>query len=179
MENPFMNNQNETTNNQTTQPDSTSNAAPTKDLFIHLYSDKALTTPCDPITEITDELFDLAGKMFATMRKNRGVGLSANQVGVNKRFCVVLLDNGNRTLAMVNPVIISKSKEKVKLYEGCLSAPKIFPPVKRHQRVVVEFTTLKGEKTAFEMTDIDARIIQHELDHLDGKTVVDPYRQIR
>ncbi len=116
--------------------------------------------------------------MFATMRKNRGVGLSANQVGINKQFCVVLLDNGNRAMALVNPVIISKSKEKEKLYEGCLSAPKIFPPVKRHKKVVVEFQNLKGDRVVLEMTDIDARIIQHELDHLAGKTVVDPYRKI-
>lgn len=113
------------------------------------------------------------------MRLNHGVGLSANQVGINKQFCVVSLENNTRQMALINPKIIFKSKEKVKLWEGCLSAPTIYPPMKRHQRVVVQFQNLAGEKCVFEMTDIDARIIQHELDHLAGKMVIDSYRSIK
>lgn len=117
--------------------------------------------------------------MLATMRINRGVGLSANQVGINKQFCVVSLENNTRQMALINPVIISRSKEKVKLYEGCLSAPTIYPPIKRSQKIIVQFQNLKGEKCVFEMTDIDARIIQHELDHLAGRMVIDSYRSLK
>lgn len=117
--------------------------------------------------------------MLATMRLNRGVGLSANQVGINKQFCVVSLDNNTTQMALINPVIIYRSKEKVKLYEGCLSAPTIYPPTKRHKKIIVQFQNLKGDKCVFEMTDIDARIIQHELDHLAGKMTIDSYRSIK
>lgn len=148
-------------------------------LRIHPYSDAALTTPCTPVTVIDEALVELAGKMLAQMKLNRGVGLSANQVGINKTFCVVALEGGKTLMAMINPTIIKASKEKVKLYEGCLSAPGIYPPVKRHKEVMVQFQNLKGEKCVFEMTDLDARIIQHEIDHLNGKMVIDPYRSIK
>lgn len=153
--------------------------APTDKLSIRLYTDPCLQTPCEPITVIDDSLIELAGKMLATMRLNRGVGLSANQVGINKQFCVVSLDGGKMPMALINPIIIKRSKEKVKLYEGCLSAPTIYPPIKRSQKIIVQFQNLKGDKTVFEMTDIDARIIQHELDHLAGRMVIDSYRSLK
>lgn len=148
-------------------------------LRIHLYSEPVLQTPCEPVTVIDEALVELAGKMLAQMKINRGVGLSANQIGVNKKFCVVAFDGGKQLMVLINPTIIKASKEKVKLYEGCLSAPGIYPPVKRHKEVMVQFQNLKGEKCVYEMTDLDARIIQHEIDHLNGKMVVDPYRSIK
>ncbi len=146
-----------------------------ENLFIRIYTDPILHKPCQPVMVIDDALMELAGKMLVIMRKNRGVGLSANQVGVDKQFCVVNLDGGKTQLALINPKIIEHSKKKVLLYEGCLSAPKNFPPAKRYDRVVVQFQDFQGEVVTYEMTDIDARIIQHELDHLNGITVVDNY----
>jgi peptide deformylase len=165
---------------QTSQDAQTSQIiAPSDKLYIRLYTDKVLQTTCEPVTVIDDSLMELAGKMIATMRINRGVGLSANQVGINKQFCVVSLEKGTRQMALINPIIIHKSKERIKLYEGCLSAPGVYPPTKRYQKVVVQFQNLKGDKSVFEMTDLDARIIQHELDHLAGKMVIDSYRSIK
>lgn len=146
-----------------------------ENLYIRIYTDPILHKKCEPVTVIDDALVELAGKMLVIMRKNRGVGLSANQIGVDKQFCVVNLDGGKTQLAMINPKIIEHSKKRILLYEGCLSAPKIFPPSKRYDRVVVQFQDFQGEVVTYEMTDMDARIIQHEIDHLNGKTVVDNY----
>lgn len=145
------------------------------DLFVVLYTDPILHKPVKQVEVIDDALMELAGQMLVTMRRYHGVGLSANQVGIDKNFCVVSLENNTKQLALINPKIIDTSKKKVLLYEGCLSAPRVFPPMKRHQSVIVEFQDFSGGKNVYEFTDLDARIIQHELDHLSGKTVVDPY----
>jgi len=144
-------------------------------LVVVLYKDPILHKPCQNVVIIDEPLIDLAGQMLVTMQRYRGVGLSANQVGLDKNFCVAAFDGGKKQMALINPKIIGHSKKKVLLYEGCLSAPKVFPPVKRYQSVTVQFQTFTGEVVTYEFTDMDARIIQHELDHLAGKTVVDPY----
>lgn len=150
-------------------------AVTTDKLFLRLYTDPVLHKPCQPITVIDDALIELAGKMLVIMKQNRGVGLSANQVGVDKHFCVVSLENNTKQFAMINPKILSTSGKKVLLYEGCLSAPKNWPPKKRYEKVRVQFQNFTGEVVEYEMTDLDARIIQHEVDHLNGITVVDDY----
>ena len=148
-------------------------------LGILLYTDKSVHIPTEHVTDITSELVEQVSKMLFCMVENRGVGVSANQVGINKRFCVASLNNGTSQLTLINPVIIERSKKKILLQEGCLSAPRIWLPTKRAQRIVVKFTSLKGEENEYEMTDIDARIIQHEVDHLDGKLITDRFIPIK
>ena len=147
-------------------------------LGVLLYTDSILHRPTEQVDDIDDDLLDTLSKMLFCMKENTGVGLSANQVGINRRFCVVSLNNGQSQMAMINPIIVERSTKKILLNEGCLSAPRIWLPTKRHQKVKVKFTSLTGEENEYEMTDNDARIIQHECDHLDGKMITDAVLKI-
>ena len=103
---------------------------------------------------------------------NGGVGLAAPQVGVNKRLIVVSLmktydDETYRTIAMVNPEIIEHAEHKVKWEEGCLSVPGETGDVERWEWVKVSFIDPEGRKYALRLESLAARIVQHEIDHLD------------
>jgi peptide deformylase len=143
------------------------------ELFIRLYTDPILHKPCEPVTDLNEELFDILGKMVVCMIKNRGTGLSANQIGISKQFCVVNLDNGQIQLALINPKVISESKEKITMFESCLSIPGVKVRIKRPKEVVVDYIDLKDEKRGLQLTELDARIVLHEIDHLRGKIITD------
>jgi len=142
-------------------------------IYIRYYKDPVLREICKPVEKVDDYLFDLAGKMMACMVNNRGVGLSANQVGIPIQFCVISVENNTRQMALINPVIESKSDDTELLSEGCLSLPTVYIPVERHKQIVVKFQDLSGEEQVYEFTDLDARIVQHELDHLNGRLICD------
>lgn len=104
---------------------------------------------------------------------NGGVGLAAPQIGTNKRIIVVSLmrdyeDEGYRTIAMLNPEIIEHSEEKCTSEEGCLSVPGESGDVKRWTWIKVTFLDPEGKKYALKLENLAARIVQHEIDHLDG-----------
>ncbi len=110
--------------------------------------------------------------------KNGGVGLAAPQVGVNKRIIVVSLmkdydDENFRTIPMINPVIVSHSEETTCDQEGCLSIPGESGDVVRWAEVDIEFYNIEGRKFALHLKDLAARIVQHEIDHLDGVLFTD------
>ncbi len=109
---------------------------------------------------------------------NGGVGLAAPQVGVNKRLIVVSLmktydDETYRTIAMVNPEIIEHAENKVKWEEWCLSVPGETGDVERWEWVKVSFIDPEGRKYALRLESLAARIVQHEIDHLDGVLFTD------
>ncbi len=109
---------------------------------------------------------------------NGGVGLAAPQIGVNKRIIVVSLmrdydDENYRTIAMVNPEIIEHSVERCIDKEWCLSVPWESGEVERWVWVKLSFLDFEGKKYALKLTDLAARIVQHEIDHLDGVLFVD------
>ena len=109
---------------------------------------------------------------------NGGVGLAAPQVGVNKRLIVVSLmktydDETYRTIAMVNPEIIEHAEHKVKWEEWCLSVPGETGDVERWEWVKVSFIDPEGRKYALRLESLAARIVQHEIDHLDGVLFTD------
>jgi peptide deformylase len=104
---------------------------------------------------------------------NGGVWLAAPQVGVNKRLVVVSLmktydDDIYKTIAMINPIITETSPEKCSDQEWCLSVPGESWDVERWSWVKVEFLDIEGKKYSMKLTDLAARIVQHEIDHLDG-----------
>ncbi len=104
---------------------------------------------------------------------NGGVWLAAPQVGVNKRLIVVSLmktydDDIYKTIAMINPLITETSPEKCSDQEWCLSVPGESWDVERWSWVKVEFLDIEGKKYSMKLTDLAARIVQHEIDHLDG-----------
>jgi len=104
------------------------------------------------------------------------LGLAAPQVGFNLRAVLVRLNSGTphaRVMAMINPEIISAGPETEIAEEGCLSLPNIFVKVKRLKSLTVKFFDERGEEQILEFKDLNARIIQHEIDHLDGILIVD------
>ncbi|NRH20498.1 peptide deformylase [Candidatus Gracilibacteria bacterium] len=115
---------------------------------------------------------------------NGGVGLAAPQIGINKRLIAVSLmkdyeDEEYRTIAMINPEIIAHSEEISKDEEGCLSVPGEIGDVKRWTWIKVSFIDPEGRKYALKLENLAARIVQHEIDHLDGILFVDKAENIQ
>lgn len=128
-----------------------------------------LTQPTSPIAEIDEEILKLAEEMFAACRKANGIGLAAPQIGLSLRLCIIDLEHlGLPPFAMVNPKIVKKSFKKIEMEEGCLSIPGVYGMVKRPVKIKVRALNLHGEKHTFEADGMLARVIQHEVDHLDG-----------
>jgi peptide deformylase len=144
-------------------------------LQLRIYPDDVLRKLALPVEEgqVDEELEQLARGMVKTMYDEAGVGLAAPQVGVSLRMIVI---DGSRErdkpIVMINPVIVDATGREVD-EEGCLSVPGVRAKVKRHDRLTVEYETLSGEKAGFEAEGLLARIVQHEIDHLDGSLCVD------
>lgn len=105
------------------------------------------------------------------MRERNGVAIAAPQVGFLQRLIVI--DQGEHALALVNPVITSKSEEQEIDEEGCLSIPGVYLPVPRSTSCTVEAQGFGGELMSYELSGMGARIVQHEIDHLDGVLIFD------
>lgn len=117
------------------------------------------------------EIQKLILDMKETMEFNNGIGLAANQVGKNYRLFV--LEFNKLFKVFINPEIKDVSKEEVEMEEGCLSVPGIFGIVKRPKRVLIKALNEKNEKIEYWADEMEARIIQHELDHLNGILFLD------
>jgi peptide deformylase len=109
--------------------------------------------------------------MRRLMHEAQGVGLAATQIGVLQRVFVFSHDGEDRVL--VNPVLVERSPETETDEEGCLSIRDVLVPVERHAAVTVEAVDLRGEPVSLELTLPSARVVQHELDHLDGILIID------
>ncbi len=136
-----------------------------------LWPDPRLSTRCDAIAEIDDDLRRLTAEMFDTMYDAPGRGLAAPQVGALVR--VFVMDAGWKEgtptpRVMINPEILGVSEERIEMVEGCLSIPGIETPITRPATVEMRWMDLEGEKYEAELNGVEARIAQHELDHLDG-----------
>ncbi|MCR4937496.1 MAG: peptide deformylase [Lachnospiraceae bacterium] len=133
--------------------------------------DEVLLKECRKIEKMTPHLEELIDDMFETMYESGGVGLAAPQVGVLKR--VVVIDvTGEDPLCLINPVIVESSGEQTG-YEGCLSVPGKSGVVTRPAYVKCRALDRNMNETEIEGTELLARCIAHELDHLDGKLYVD------
>ena len=108
--------------------------------------------------------------MLAAMREHKGVGLAAPQVGVNQQ--IFIADIGDGPLAFINPKLIKKSGADV-IEEGCLSIPGVTVMVRRPERIVVRYVDENNQPHEKIYEEMMARVIQHEIDHLDGKLIVD------
>jgi len=139
------------------------------------YPHPILKYKCKPLQKINQELRDIVAEMFETMYAAVGVGLAANQVGLPFRL-FVMNPKGNKEegeeYVFINPVILKKNGN-VTDNEGCLSFPDIHADVVRSESIEVESISLSGEEQRFQWTDRPARIVQHELDHLNGVCFVD------
>ena len=143
-------------------------------LEVRILGDPVLRTKAAPVAKITEELKKLASDMFDTMYAEEGVGLAAPQVGISERLIVVdpHLEDSEK-FALFNPEILESSKVTEKGEEGCLSIPGLRDVVERSSRVRVKGVTPEGETKEFEAEGLLARILQHEIDHLDGVLFID------
>jgi peptide deformylase len=139
-------------------------------LDIRVLGDPLLRQATTPVETVTDELRHLVKDMFATMYHARGIGLAAPQVGRTERITVIDVDD--QPLVLVNPQVVS-SAGRAKGEEGCLSIPDIYGDVERPKNVTVRAQDLDGRTFEIEATDLLARCLQHEIDHLDGKLFID------
>ena len=125
----------------------------------------------DPASE--KGLMELCRTMAKTMYDAPGIGLAAPQIGVLKRVIVYDLEGEGRIVALCNPEIVEMGDEVELDDEGCLSLPGISVPVERALMVVCEAQTLKGTAVRIEADGFHARVLQHEIDHLDGLLILD------
>lgn len=150
-------------------------------LDIRLYGDPVLRRKAEPIEVIDAEIRTLAADMIETMYEADGVGLAAPQVGLPLRILVADAERADEEKAarvFINPEILEKGGEW-KFEEGCLSIPGIRADVVRPERIVVRYLDLDGAEHVEEMNEMWARVLQHEIDHLDGKLFIDYLSQIK
>jgi peptide deformylase len=143
---------------------------------IVLYPHPALRWKSRPVQEIDASLRKTVAEMFDLMYAHKGIGLAANQVGLPYRLFVLNLtgeaDKKDQELVFINPEIL-KRKGTTEGEEGCLSFPGLYAPVKRAEEVVVEAFDLSGQVFEYELDELAARAVQHEVDHLDGVLFID------
>jgi peptide deformylase len=135
---------------------------------IRQYPDAVLRMRAREVEAFDDDLARLAEKMGRLMHDARGVGLAATQVGVLQRLFVFQRGGDDDVTAIVNPEITKRSRSTDVADEGCLSLQGVLVPVERAIEVTIEGQDLSGAALTFELEEMDARVVQHELDHLDG-----------
>lgn len=128
---------------------------------------------CKRVSQIGDRERRLAKKLEELAQKHEGVGLAAPQIGGKQRMVVVRPDLESRPQLLINPEIQEREGPKICQKEGCLSIPGMEVEVARHQGVRLEYQTLDQTPRQMEAEGFLARVIQHELDHLEGKLIVD------
>ena len=132
---------------------------------------EVLRTVAAKIPQVTKEVKNLIKGMQQAVKKAEGLGLAAPQVGKSIRLCLANF-NGKMT-PLVNPKVIWKSEETSTMEEGCLSLPKINVDVTRPVEITVRYIDEKGVEQERKLHDLDARVVQHEIDHLNGILIVD------
>lgn len=140
-------------------------------------------------TESTEWLFsedgdpaNIADMMLAEMRRNNGIGLAANQIGLPKRIFVMGSDRISgfpQSLVVINPKIISVSEETELDREGCLSFPDLWLQIRRPKTIQVEYRDVRGDLVRESLSDLSSRCFQHEYDHLDGVCFIDKVSRLK
>ena len=128
--------------------------------------DEVLYKKCREVTEFNERLHTLLDDMYETMKQANGVGLAAPQVGILRRVAVIDVDDNK--IELVNPRVVSRSKETLCELEGCLSLPGESAEVKRPRSVTVEAQDRFGKAFQINGSELLARALCHEIDHLDG-----------
>jgi peptide deformylase len=139
---------------------------------LRLFGDPVLKQRAREVEEVTGDLVPLVNGMYETMAQQEGVGLAAPQVGVRKRLFTYDLHEGDGPHVVLNPEIVEAVGEQVES-EGCLSVPGFRFEVVRAERVTMRGIDLDGNEVILEGDDLLARMVQHEIDHLDGLLVLD------
>ncbi len=140
-------------------------------LEIRTFGDPVLKSRAVPVEDFDESLARLVEDMLATMRVHEGVGLAANQVGRLKRVLVAALED--EEYVVVNPEIEAATESTEKDLEGCLSIPGIQVEIERPLGITLSGKDVSGEAVQMEAEGLLARILQHEVDHLDGITILE------
>lgn len=142
-------------------------------LDIVIHPNETLRTLCSEVETVNKKIKKLCKDMVSTMNNHDGLGLAAPQIGETVRIIAFKNQETFSDTIMINPKIISYTKNMGILQEGCLSIPGTLVNVIRPEEIVVEFTTVKGNQQRKKFGGMNSRIIQHEIDHLDGRLIID------
>jgi peptide deformylase len=141
-------------------------------LQVRRYGDPVLRRRAAPVREVTPEIRSMIREMVETMYAEVGIGLAATQVGIALRVMVVDQEGGLGARALLNPEIVEQEGRAV-AEEGCLSIPGIFAPVARAERVRLTAHDEDGQPVDLDARGLFARVLQHEMDHLNGMLFID------
>jgi len=145
-------------------------------LELHYLGDRVLRQPAKRVAKVDDSIREIVTLMLQTMYTEDGIGLAAPQVGINKQILVVdceLEDPNIPPFVLINPKITAYSREVALGQEGCLSIPNVFMDVKRPESIEVSYKDEHGRPQKRLFSGLPARVIQHEMDHLNGVLFVD------
>jgi len=138
------------------------------------FPDERLRTKAATVVEVNNDVKQIIDDMLETMYDENGVGLAATQVNIHQRIVVInVSEDKDQSYVLINPEIISHSKDTEINEEGCLSVPGCYAKVDRFTEVTVKALDRDGKEFTLNATELLAICIQHELDHLDGKLFVD------
>ncbi len=143
---------------------------------IVIYGDPVLREVTEPVEEINQDVKDLVSSLMGTLKKAKGLGLAASQIGEAKPVFIIDLsavDINQSLKVFINPEIVEASDEEVEMEEGCLSFPDMYLKITRPERVRVRAMDLDGNVFEIETDGLAARAIQHEYDHTLGKLFID------
>jgi peptide deformylase len=140
---------------------------------IRQYGDPVLRMEAREVDSFDNDLVRLADRMKRLMADASGVGLAGNQVGVLQRVVVIQPSTEEEPVALVNPRIVERSDDTEVADEGCLSMQGVLVPVERSVTLTVEARDEHGGELRLELEELAARVVQHELDHLDGVLILD------
>jgi len=142
---------------------------------IRQYPDPALRMTAAPVEAFDDDLRRLAERMLHLMADANGIGLAATQVGVVRRMFVCRFgeEDEEELRAFANPTVVATGEERESADEGCLSLQRVLVPVERATKLTLEAQDLDGKPVRVDLEGLDARVVQHELDHLDGVLILD------
>ncbi len=141
-------------------------------LKVRKYGDPSLRKSAIPVGEVTPQIRAIIADMTETMYDEVGIGLAAPQVGISLRLIVISDEDGRGVQPLLNPAIVERGGEMTG-EEGCLSIPGVFAPVTRAAWVKVEARSVDGKPLTINARGLRARVLQHEIDHLDGVLFID------
>jgi len=141
-----------------------------KPLEIRKFPDRVLREKCQPIIEISEREKKLFAKMLFTMKHYNGIGLAAPQIGILDRLIVACIEE--EPIMLANPEIVDAKSCEI-MIEGCLSIPDVSVEVERPFEIIAKGLNGKGEVIELKASGLLARVLQHEIDHLNGKLIID------
>jgi peptide deformylase len=140
------------------------------------FPNRILRQKSKPIENIDDEILKIVESMAETMYAYRGIGLAAPQVGIMKN--IIVLDIGQGMVSLMNPAIVAAEGSSL-LQEGCLCLPEVFVDVDRKEKIFVKGVDNEGNPVSFDAEGMLARVLQHEIDHLNGVLIIDKLSKLK